>query len=292
MDGHGPELRWVLLRQLSFKTVSRMVEIQYLLEALRSLISPEGLKEEKAAERNQSYYEKYPEDIQRVKDIVRFLEKEDVKLPSGGNLTTLRLRQLGMVFGAHGYIDYVHDIILRFTSDLYQFGFLTRPSLAAFDETFPFDNMVLYALLHEPCYLQGAASNWSAHRMIENFPQFQNTSADDKDPIFFTGEMIFRDMFSDYDELIPLRETADILAQHSDWPDLYDEAQLAKNEVPVYAATYVDDMYVHFDYARETASRIKNCKQFVTNAMYHSALGHKSEELMKQLFALRDDIID
>ena len=99
-------------------------------------------------------------------------------------------------------------------------------------------------------------------------------------------------MFSDYDELIPLRETADILAQHSDWPDLYDEAQLAKNEVPVYAATYVDDMYVHFDYARETASRIKNCKQFVTNAMYHSALGHKSEELMKQLFALRDDIID
>ena len=103
---------------------------------------------------------------------------------------------------------------------------------------------------------------------------------------------IFRHMLDDFLELDDLRETAEILAKVDDWPDLYDEAQLAKNEVPVYSATYVDDMYVHFDYALETASKIKNCKHFITNVWYHDALMGKSDELMKQLFALRDDVID
>lgn len=99
-------------------------------------------------------------------------------------------------------------------------------------------------------------------------------------------------MFNDYDELTSLLETADMLATTEDWPELYDERQLAKNEVPVYAATYIEDMYVHFDFARDTASKIRGCKTFVTNILYHDALAHKTDELMKQLFALRDDTID
>lgn len=85
---------------------------------------------------------------------------------------------------------------------------------------------------------------------------------------------------------------ADIIAADEDWPSLYDTAQLARNNVPVYSATYVEDMYVHYDLARQTAASIGNCKQFITNAMYHNALRVDSDELMKQLFALRDDTID
>lgn len=99
-------------------------------------------------------------------------------------------------------------------------------------------------------------------------------------------------MFNDYDELRLLLETANILETCCDWPELYDETQLAKNEVPVYSATYIDDMYVHFDLARDTAAKIKNCKMFVTNVLYHDALTQKTDELMKQLFALRDDTVD
>ena len=99
-------------------------------------------------------------------------------------------------------------------------------------------------------------------------------------------------MFNDYDELRPLLKTADILATTEDWPELYDEAQLAKNEVPVYSATFTEDMYVHFDFAKDTASKIRNCKTFVTNALYHDSLTAKTDDLMKQLFALRDDTID
>lgn len=99
-------------------------------------------------------------------------------------------------------------------------------------------------------------------------------------------------MFDDYDELSYLKETADILAKIDDWPNLYDEEQLAKNDVPLYSATFVDDMYVHFDYAQETASKIKNSQQFITNTMYHDALGAKTDDLLKQLFSLRDDVIE
>ena len=53
---------------------------------------------------------------------------------------------------------------------------------------------------------------------------------------------IFRSMFHDYDELRGLLETADILAYADDWPELYDEKQLANNQVPVYSATYIEDM--------------------------------------------------
>lgn len=57
-------------------------------------------------------------------------------------------------------------------------------------------------------------------------------------------------MFKDYDELRNLQETADLLAHAEDWPEIFDEAQLAKNEVPVYSAIYIEDICVHFDLSR------------------------------------------
>lgn len=99
-------------------------------------------------------------------------------------------------------------------------------------------------------------------------------------------------MFTDYSELRPLYETMDIVNHIDDWPDLYDEAQLAKNEVPAYAAVYLNDLYVDYDYSAETAEKIKGCKTFVRNDLYHDALGSKSSEVVEQLFRLRDDVLD
>lgn len=48
------------------------------------------------------YYEKYSEDVHRVKDIIRYIQRENVTLLSGGKFSVLRLRQLGMYFGFHG----------------------------------------------------------------------------------------------------------------------------------------------------------------------------------------------
>ena len=252
----------------------------------------------KVAQRNEAYYKKYPEDNTRVKELVHFIqgEKSGISLPEGGELTPLRLRQLGWYFGFHGGLDEVHEIIFRLSSDLSQFGFFTRPTLTAFSNLIPFDIMPLYALIHEMCYLQNSASNWAADRIVENFPNFLNIDTDvtsSENPIYFTGEMVFREQFHDYAGLSTLLPLADILAAKSDWPELYNIEQLQKhNTVPVYAATYIDDMYVDFGFACETAGMIRGCRNLVTNAMYHDALGSKSDDLVKWLLVMRDDVVD
>jgi hypothetical protein len=99
-------------------------------------------------------------------------------------------------------------------------------------------------------------------------------------------------MCDDYFELTKLKEQAALVAKMDDWPALYDEEQLAKNEVPVYAAVYVDDMYVDYDFSLETAKKLKGCKTFITNMMYHDAVRSRTEEVTKNIFALRDDSLD
>ncbi|KAF2177866.1 alpha/beta-hydrolase [Zopfia rhizophila CBS 207.26] len=244
-------------------------------------------------ERNEKYYEKYPEDVERVKRIVKLLGRfgdATVRLAGGeGFLSPRRFLQLGLGFGAHGGIDSVHELVLRADSDLTQFGHLTRPTTMSIEQSQSFDSNVIYALLHEPIYCQGQASNWSAERVLQKYPEFSVQTAG---PIYFTGEMIYPFMFEAYEELRKLSTVAHILASDSGWPRLYDLDQLAKNEVPVYAAVYLDDMYVDFDLSMETARKIKGCKSYVTNAMYHDAIRSKMDDVIKGLFALRDDVID
>lgn len=60
----------------------------------------------------------------------------------------------------------------------------------------------------------------------------------------------------------------------------------------MYAVTFIDDMYVDFGIAQQTARLVKNCRQYITNGMYHNALRSKTDDLLKEIFALRDDPID
>lgn len=52
------------------------------------------------------------------------------------------------------------------------------------------------------------------------------------------------------------------------------------------------EQYVDFGLAQDTAKLVKNCKQYITNGMYHNAIRAKTDEIMEKLFALRDDSID
>jgi hypothetical protein len=99
-------------------------------------------------------------------------------------------------------------------------------------------------------------------------------------------------MFEDYPELRKVKEQAELVAQFKDWPQLFDMEQLQRNEVPVYAAVYKEDMYVDFDLSLQTAETIKGCKPYITNMVYHDGLRSKVDDVFKALFALRDDSID
>ena len=246
-------------------------------------------------QRNKAYYDKYPEDVDRVRTIIQLLQRfgnSTVRTAGEGSLSAKRFQQLGIHFGFHSGLNMVHDIILKAFNDLETFGHLTRPSLSQIERALPFDDAVLYAILHEPIYCEGKAPNWAAHRLREKFPEFNIENINEENPVYFTGEMVYPWMFEDYAELRKLAGPAGLIAQDSDWPKLYDEEQLAKNEVPVYAAVYMDDMYVDYDFAKETASKIRGCKTYTTNMVYHDGVRSRTDDVLKHVFDLRDDVID
>lgn len=261
----------------------------------------------KVIERNALYYNKFPEDAEALRQIATYIEKEGgsqgVPLPGGGFLTVPRLLTIGLVLGFHGGFDQVHTILLNLKTSLDQFGFLTRASLTPLESITSLDTNIIYAILHEAIYCDGpgSVSNWSAYRVGKSLAQFSwlsknsdsiTSSTSPDQPILFSGEMVFPFHFETYPELIPLRAVADRLASTSDWPALYDVDQLRKNKVPVYAASYVHDMYVDYEFAKDTANLIAGVKTFETNVMYHSAIRSKTEEVFQNLFSLRDDVLD
>jgi len=188
-----------------------------------------------------------------------------------------------------GGIDRVHQLVFRASQELSLFKKIAYKTLHLVQAQQAFDTNPIYALLHEPIYCQGRAPEWSAYRVIKQHPQFSWSHVkrpDETEPLYFTGEMIFPDMFDDYVNLRPFKGVAEILAKDNTWGTLYDLEKLAKNEVKVTAATYYEDMYVDFGLAQDTASKIKNTEQYITNQFFHDAIRCDPKDIMKHLFAI------
>jgi len=253
--------------------------------------------------RNAQYYKKFPEDIVNVRQIASFIESQggSVSLPAGGFLTVPRLMTLGIDFGGAGGFDSVHDTLLNLKLSLDQFGFLNRASLTPIESFTTFDDNIIYAILHEAIYNNGPGqvSNWASDRVARSRNLFtwlgsaSNTSDSSSDePLRFAGENIFPFHFDTYPELIPLQSIADKIAAIDDWTYIYDTAQLARNDVPVYAAVYLDDLYVDYDHSKDTARLVSCVQTWETNAYQHSGLRTNTEAVLEALFALRDDVKD
>ena len=135
----------------------------------------------------------------------------------------------------------------------------------------------LYAILHEACWADGGTTRWSAQRMLP---------ADyDDAPELFTAEHVYPWMFEEYAALAPLREAAELLAEH-DWPRLYDADRLASNEVPVAAAIYADDLYVPRAFSEQTAARIRGLRPWLTNELHHDGLRTEGARVLGRLIDL------
>lgn len=252
--------------------------------------------------RNAAYYKKFAEDIKNVRQVASYIEEQggSVDLPAGGSLTVPRLMTIGIDFGGAGGFDSVHTIIMNLKMSLDQFGFLSRASLAPMETFTAFDTNIIYAILHEAIYCNGPndVSNWASGRVARELNLFSwlssngSVPSNSSEPLLFAGENIFPFFFDTYPELIPLKSVANKLAAVDDWTYIYDQEQLAKNDVPVYAAVYIDDLYVDYEYSKDTARLVKGTKTWETNAYYHSGLRSNTEEVLGALFNLRDNVID
>ncbi|MEO8207647.1 MAG: alpha/beta fold hydrolase [Chloroflexota bacterium] len=219
-------------------------------------------------ERNERYFERYPEDRPRVREIHRRLESEDFRLDTGDRLTSRRFRQLGLWLGDSAGWELLHHVLeLPMDSPAFR---------TDVEHGVRFGRNPIYATLHESSYADGVATRWSADRLYPD---------ELRDGTGFTAEHVFPWMFEDYGALRPHAAAANILAEHP-WPRMFDAAQLAVNEVPVAATIYVDDLYVERAFAEETAAQIRGLRPWITNEYVHNALRADGARVLDRLIAM------
>jgi hypothetical protein len=218
--------------------------------------------------KNRGYFERYPEDRARARQICDRLESEDVRLPSGDRLTARRFRQAGLWLGDSAGWELLHHVIeLPFGSSafIHDVWGSTR-----------FARNPMYATLHESSYADGVPTRWSAARLLPDEVEEEG---------YFTAEHVFPWMWEEYEALRPQREAADILAEHH-WSALYDADVLAGNEVPVAATIYADDLYVERTFAEETATAIRGLRPWITNEYEHNGIRADGERVLGRLIDL------
>jgi pimeloyl-ACP methyl ester carboxylesterase len=272
--------RWSVLGQ-SFGGFTTMTYLSIAPEGLREAfitggLSPVGRPPEeiyaatavRLLEKNRAYFDRYPGDRARVTDILKRLDGEDVRLPSGERLTARQFRQLGMWLGDSAGWELLHHVIeLPFGSP----AFLYDAEAGG-----RWGRNPIYATLHESSYADGFPTRWAAARTLPAEVEAER---------YFTAEQVFPWMWEEYGRLRSHREAAERLAQHP-WPRLYDADRLRANEVPVAATIYVDDVYVDRELAMETARLIRGLRPWITNEYEHNGLRADGERVLGRLIAL------
>ena len=116
---------------------------------------------------------------------------------------------------------------------------------------------------------------------IKEYPDFIYKKSD---CFYFTGEMLYPWMLDEYSSLRPFKNAANVLANKKDWPHLYSEEKLRKNQVPIAAAVYTNDMYVDRDFSINLAEIIPNMNVWETKLLEHNALRSNGEKVLDSLF--------
>jgi pimeloyl-ACP methyl ester carboxylesterase len=296
---YGADTDWYVFGQ-SFGGFCSLTYLSLLPEHIRGVIMTGGfapvLHETEeictrlfnhVATRNADYYARFPDDAARVRRIVDHLETGNELDGQGQRLSARRFLMLGIKLGLqHGAAE-LHGIIERADNDLEQLRALSGVVHAHVAATMSPATNPIYTLLHEAAYSNGPATRWAAERARLADSRY----ALDAQPVpYFTGEAVFPWMLDELRELQPLRDVADLLAEHEGWPRLYDIPRLRANTVPVVGTVYWDDEYVERTMALETVSLLGNCRPWITNEYEHGAYRVDPARVADRLFSMLDDL--
>jgi pimeloyl-ACP methyl ester carboxylesterase len=237
--------------------------------------------------KTEQYYQRYPLDQQRIATVVDKLPKSDdlpgddgapgfdsiPVLPNGDPLTVERLQTLGGDFGMKPSFERLHWIMDLAFAD----GDGSASSDSPLSDVFLASVMdatasnPLYWPLQEFIYADGELERpiaWAAQRVRDTHSEFAPVAR----PLMFTGEAMFPWMFRQEKTLRPFKPAMDILMDDIHFDKVYDQDQLKRNEVPLEAGVYFDDMYVDSDMQLDTLSRVGNSHYWVTNEFEHDGL--------------------
>jgi pimeloyl-ACP methyl ester carboxylesterase len=235
------------------------------------------------AAKNLAHYERYPMDVAQAKRVAGALAGTPARLPSAGALTVERFQSLGHILGSSTGSHTLHYLL----EDPFAGSELNDDFLYRSEALLSYASAPLYAVVHELCYAQGAATRWAAQRVRAEFAEFSADAALASDaPLLFTGEMVYPWAFEQDPALRPLAEAASLLAERDGWPALYDAEQLSRNDVPAAAAVYFNDMYVPRELSLQTADAIRGLRPWVTSEFEHDALRVSDGAVLDRLIAM------
>ena len=241
-------------------------------------------------ERSRRYYERYPQDVELVRDIARALHEAPAALPRGGTLTPRRFLQLGLLLGSASGFESLHDLLelaREPPADASASGGARLPAhflLAVEASQQHFETNPLYWLLHEGIYCDAALSAkpsaWAAERVQASLGPKWDYAAQlevPHAPLLLSGEHVYSWMGEDYAWLRELKPAAEILAAKADWGRLYDADALRTGDgdggPPVAALVSYEDIYVERSFSEATAAMLGGrARLWITNEFQHSGL--------------------
>lgn len=238
-----------------------------------------------------AHYERYPQDVDRARQIAEYVLQHEPVLPNGYRLTAEAFQSLGRVLGGSEGSHRLHFLL--------EHAFVRTPQGPALSDAFQeeaqallsYASHPLYALVHEAIYGQDRRPTaWSAERVRAEFPRFDAAKA----LMRRRTAPVHRRVGPPLDVRLrpgaapPARDRRTPRRPHRLDP-LYDPARLAANEVPVAAAVYHDDMYVDTSHALQTARAVRGLRTWVTDEFEHDGVRAGGPRVLDRLLALTRD---
>lgn len=245
------------------------------------------------AKRNREYFARYPHDEQTIRQVATHLLEHEERLPTGERLTPTRLRSVGMGLGGNMSYDMMHY--------LWEGPFVTRGGVPRLSPQFLAEvgsrvsqaTAPLFWVLQEAIYgsaterAVGKPTNWAAQRIATEFEGFHPDAdpLDQSAPWYLTAEHTSPALIGEDPATSALLPAVNELSQRTEWPQVYDLDALAKNEVPVSALIYYDDIYVPRHLSESTADLL-GARTWVTSRMHHDGLRANGKDVFAGLIAL------
>ncbi|MGS0696211.1 alpha/beta fold hydrolase [Shewanella sp. 0m-4] len=233
--------------------------------------------------KNQDFFKRFSDAQDLIKNLACHIQANPVTLATGERLTVEMLQLLGINIGMEQGPESIYYLLEQALIETASGTQVNPLFLAHFCQLLDYNTNPIFALLHESIYCQQTASNWAAHRVRAEYPEFNYSS---EKPFLFTGEMIYPWMFEQFNNLKPLQQASKLLAQKQDWPTIYQADTLANNQVPVTAAIYSEDMFVEMQYSLETAVKIGNLKYWLTSEYEHNGIRMDGEHILDRLITI------
>lgn len=238
---------------------------------------------QRVQQKNNDFFKRFPDAQQRVNELAKLISEEPVYLATGEQLTVEMLQATGINLGVEQGPETLYYLLEQAIIDDGKTRYINPLFLTHFSTLLDFNTNPIFAILHESIYCQQQASQWAAHRVRAQFDEFNYQVGRD---LKFTGEMVYPWFFEQFNNLKPLQQAAEILAQKQDWSMLYDVEQLANNSVPVAAAIYSEDMFVEMKYSLETAAKVNNLTYWLTSEYEHNGIRMDGEHILDKLISL------